>query len=276
MAKGFGRLVKRAVGIFLYLSGMFARLFGRRRKEESPYDHLPVPETPSWALLGADMHSHFLPGIDDGAKTTEDSLALLRTMAEMGYKTIITTPHIFIDYYPNTRETITNALTTMQQLVKEHNIDIQLRAAAEYYIDDYFMQLIDREPLLTIQKNEVLVEFSMMIEPPNLAEAIFKLKTSGYKPIIAHPERYVFFHRDLGRYQELKDRGCYLQLNMLSIAGYYGQHIKAVAEKLLSMGMYDYCGSDAHHEKHLSVLRAMACSRDYHIITGYPFLTSRL
>jgi tyrosine-protein phosphatase YwqE len=255
---------------------MFSRLFGRGKKEESPYDNLPVPETANWGMLGADMHSHFLPGIDDGAKTMEDSLNLLRNMADMGYKTIITTPHVFIDYYPNTSEIITGKLAEVQQACKENNIDIQLRAAAEYYIDEYLMQLIDKEPLLTIHNNEVLAEFSMVYEPPMLAQSIFKLQTAGYKPIIAHPERYVFFHRDISKYQELKDRGCLLQLNMLSIAGYYGQHIKMTAEKLLSMGLYDYCGSDAHHEKHTSVLRAMACSRDYHKITGYPFLNSRL
>jgi len=255
---------------------MFSRLFGRRKKEEDQYGHLPIPETANWGILGADMHSHFLPGIDDGAKNIEDSLLLLRSMADMGYKTIITTPHVFIDYYPNTTETITTALATAQKVVTENNIDIKLRAAAEYYMDDYFAQLMEKEPLLTIHKNEVLVEFSMMFEPPMLAQYIFNMQTAGYKPIIAHPERYVFFHRDLGKYQELKDRGCLLQMNMLSIAGYYGQNIKIVAEKLMAQGLYDYCGSDAHHEKHLAVLKAMACSPSYHKIAGYPFLNSRL
>lgn len=255
---------------------MFARLFGRRKREDSQYDDLPVPETANWGVLGTDMHSHFLPGIDDGAKNIEDSLNLLRSMADMGYKNIITTPHVMIDYYPNTTQTIQNALQQAQNVLKENNIDIQLRAAAEYYIDEYFTQLIEKEPLLTIYKNEVLVEFSMLFETPILAQTLFSMQTAGYKPIIAHPERYVFFHRDINKYRELKDRGCLLQMNMLSIAGYYGQNIKMIAEQLLSMGLYDYVGSDAHHEKHIAVLRAMACSRDYHKITGYPFLNSRL
>ncbi len=255
---------------------MFSKLFGKKKKEESKYDHLPLPETPDWSVLGADMHSHFLPGIDDGAKDINDSLLLLKTMAELGYKTIITTPHIFVDYHPNTTETIGAALAITQQAIKENNIDITLRAAAEYYLDDYFSQLMDKEPLLAIYNNEVLVEFSMMFEPPDLAQTLFKMQTSGYKPIIAHPERYQFFHRNLDKYRELKDRGCLLQLNMLSIAGYYGAAVKTVAEQLLEKGMYDYCGSDAHHEKHLSVLRAMACSRDYYKFANYPFLNSRL
>ncbi len=254
---------------------MFSRLFGRKKKDD-PYSDLPVPEVANWGVLGADMHSHFLPGIDDGSKGPEDTLNLLRAMAEMGYTNIITTPHVMIDYYPNTTQTITNALQVAQQIVTDNNINIKLRAAAEYYIDDYFMQLIDKEPLLTVQKNEVLVEFSMLYETPILGQVLFNLQTAGYKPIIAHPERYVFFHRDLGKYQELKDRGCLLQMNMLSIAGYYGQNIKMVAEQLMAKGLYDYCGTDAHHEKHIAVLRAMACSRDYHKIAGYPFLNSRL
>jgi tyrosine-protein phosphatase YwqE len=230
---------------------MFSRLFGRSKKEDSQYDNLPVPEIANWGLLGADMHSHFLPGIDDGAKNIDDSLTLLRAMSDMGYTNIITTPHVMIDYHPNTTQTIQNALKLAQDVLEKNNINIKLRAAAEYYIDDYFT-------------------------PPNLAQVLFNMHTAGYKPIIAHPERYLFFHRDLGKYRELKDRGCLLQLNMLSIAGYYGPNIKRVAEQLLSQGLYDYCGSDAHHEKHISVLRAMACSRDYHKITGYPFLNPRL
>lgn len=254
---------------------MFSRLFGRKKNEDNQYD-LPVPQVASWSVLGADMHSHFLPGIDDGSKNLEESIMLLRNMADLGYTHIVTTPHVFIDYYPNTTQTIQDALALVQTAIKENNINLQLKAAAEYYIDDYFMGLLEREPLLPIYKNEVLVEFSMMFEPPILAQALFNMQTAGYKPIIAHPERYVFFHHNIDKYRELKDRGCLLQMNMLSIAGYYGQNVKMIAEQLLAKGLYDYCGTDAHHEKHLGVLKAMACSKDYHKIAGYPFLNSRL
>jgi tyrosine-protein phosphatase YwqE len=254
---------------------MFSRLFGPK-KEKDPYRDLALPEKASWSVLGADMHSHFIPGIDDGAKTIEDSLTLLRGMAELGYKTVITTPHIMIDYYANTSEIINNGLLAVQQALKENNIDLTLRAAAEYYIDDHFTHLLETEALLTIHKKEVLVEFSMMYEPPMLAEVLFNMQKNGYRPIIAHPERYVFFHRDISKYQELKDRGCLLQMNMLAISGYYGQNIKAVAEKLMAKGLYDYVGTDMHHEKHAAMVKAMARSKDYHKIASYPFLNSRL
>jgi tyrosine-protein phosphatase YwqE len=253
---------------------MFGGLFSRKKKEQG--DELPVPERADWSVIGADMHSHFIPGIDDGAKTIDDSLNLLRAMGDMGYKTIITTPHIMIDYYPNTRQTILSGLETVRQAVKEHNIDIEVSAAAEYYIDDHFTKLLETEPLLTIQKNEVLVEFSMLYEPPMLAEVIFNIQKAGYRPIIAHPERYLFFHKNFDRYSELKDRGCMLQLNMLSITGYYGRNIKSIADALLKKGLYDYCGSDMHHERHAGVLRAMGMSKDYHVLANYPFLNKNL
>jgi len=258
---------------------MFSKFFNWRKQEENnPALPLPAPIAigANWSFLGADMHSHFIPGIDDGAKTIEDSLKLIGAMKEMGYRSIITTPHVMIDYYPNTKETIQNGLLNVQNAIKEHNIDISIKAAAEYYIDESFIRLLDTEPLLTIYNKEVLVEFSMLYEPPMLFEVIFKMRAAGYQPIIAHPERYLFFHKSFNKYRELKDNGCLLQLNMLSIAGYYGRHIKMIANDLLAKQLYDYCGSDMHHERHAAVLNAMAGTKDYHTFVNYPFLNSRL
>ena len=254
---------------------MFSKLFNWKKQGKEIND-LPVPENANWSFLGADMHSHFIPGIDDGAKTLEDSLTLIRAMKDMGYNTIITTPHVMIDYYPNTTQTIQSGLLTVQKALKENNIDISLRAAAEYYIDESFIRLLETEPLLTIFEKEVLVEFSMLYEPPMLLEVIFNMVSAGYRPVIAHPERYLFFHKDASRYRLLKDRGCLFQMNMLSVSGYYGRNVKMIADELLRKGMYDYCGSDMHHEKHAAALKTMAGSKDYHTFTGYPFLNRRL
>jgi tyrosine-protein phosphatase YwqE len=255
---------------------MFSRFFGKKKQEKEEPENVVVSANQNWAFLGTDMHSHFLPGIDDGAKTIEDSLQLIRAMIDMGYKSIITTPHIMIDYYPNTTETIGNALQQVKDALKENNIDIPIKAAAEYYIDEYFMQLIEKEPLLTIKDKEVLVEFSMLYEPPMLFDAIFRLQSMGYRPIIAHPERYLFFHQNFRKYRELQERGCRLQLNMLSIAGYYGRNIKAIADEMLAKNMYDYCGTDAHHDKHVNVLKVMTTTKDYHTFANYPFLNNQL
>jgi tyrosine-protein phosphatase YwqE len=255
---------------------MFSKLFGRKKNAEDANENLPVKSQANWAFLGTDMHSHFLPGIDDGAKTIDDSLNMLRAMKDMGYKSIITTPHVMIDFYPNTTKTIQDALQKVQDALIENNIDLKIKAAAEYYIDEYFIDLIKREPLLTLYQNEVLVEFSMMFEPPMLFEVIYSLQQAGYRPVIAHPERYVFFHGNTAKFREMKARGCMLQMNMLSIAGYYGKNIKQAAEEMLKKGMYDYCGSDMHHEKHAGVLRAMMGSKDYQTFLSYPFLNPRL
>jgi protein-tyrosine phosphatase len=254
---------------------MFSKLFRRKGREEDDGDKTAIPDSP-YSFLGADMHSHFIPGIDDGAKTMEDSLALLRAMSDMGYNTIITTPHIMVDYYANTRQIIESGLQAVQEAVKQNNINITVRAAAEYYMDEHFSQLLEKEPLLTIHKNEVLVEFSMMFEPPSLADVIFSMQKAGYRPIIAHPERYMFFHKNFDKYSELKDRGCMLQLNLLSLSGYYGRNIKTIADDLLKKGMYDYCGSDMHHAKHAGALRNMAASKEYQALLRYSFQNKKL
>ncbi len=256
---------------------MFSRLFNRKKKDEDerPLQAMATPGN-AWGFLGADMHSHFIPGIDDGAKTIEDSLTMVRAMKDMGYRTLITTPHVMVDFYPNTSQIINEGLKNVQDALVANNIDIKIKAAAEYYIDEYFIELLEKEPLLTIYNNEVLVEFSMLYEPPMLFEVLYKLLSKGYRPIVAHPERYIFFHNHLNKFSEMKDRGCLLQMNMLSVAGYYGGNIKAVANKLLSKNMYDYCGSDMHHEKHAAVLKAMVNTKDYHTFVNYPFLNSRL
>lgn len=255
---------------------MLSWLFKKKKHESDNEYELAAPVEASWAFLGADMHSHFVPGIDDGAKTVEDSIALIQAMIAMGYKKIITTPHVMIDFYPNTTETIQQGLRILQDALQERQIDIPVRAAAEYYIDEHFMKLLDTEPLLTIHNNEVLVEFSMLYQPPMLFDAIFRMQSAGYKPIIAHPERYMFFHNETRKYRELKDRGCLMQMNLLAIAGYYGKNVKVVAEDLMAKGIYDYCGSDMHHEKHAAALKALALSKSFHSIIGYPFLNSRL
>ncbi len=253
---------------------MFSKFF-RRGKGEPVLSQTEQPGA-NWAYLGADMHSHFVPGIDDGAKTIEDSIVLLKAMAEMGYKKVVTTPHVMSDFYKNTSATILSGLDQLREAVEKHQIDLQVGAAAEYYIDEYFVELLDKEPLLTVYKNEVLVEFSMLFEPPMLNKTLFAMQAAGYKPIIAHPERYVFFHKDMERFQELKDRGCLLQLNLLAVTGYYGRNIMNVAHELLEKRMYDYCGSDMHHERHAAALRGMLGSKAYGLVCNYPFVNNRL
>lgn len=260
--------------VTVYCSGfnplceMFSKLFGKKKEKEP---EVMGPVEADWSFLGTDMHSHLIPGIDDGSPDIMSSLAMIKEIQAMGFKQIVTTPHIKFDHYKNTPDIILNGLKTLQENLKVNDINIPVRAAAEYYVDDIFMELLEEGNLLTIQKNEVLIEFSFMFEPMNLLSTIFKIQTKGYKPIVAHPERYVYFHQKPEIYTQLRERGCYLQLNALSILGYYGRREKDVAEKLLQQNMYDYCGSDMHHIKHADNMRLCGGQKGFQMLKEYPF-----
>lgn len=241
---------------------MFSRLFGSKKQEKITTSYNGQPLVDDFSFLGADMHSHFIPGIDDGAQTVEDSLELVRRMQQLGYNKIITTPHIKYDHYPNSSAIIQNGLQELHEAMQREGLNMPVRAAAEYYIDDHFMSLLDSEPLLTVWKNEVLVEISFMFEPIQLDDIIFRITSKGYQPIMAHPERYPYYHHDLDKYENLKNRGCYLQMNINSLTGYYGKQVKQVAEKMFKMGMYDYVGTDMHHTKHTEVVERISQDKD--------------
>ena len=200
-----------------------------------------------------DIHNHLLPGIDDGAASVDDSIALIRKLGEMGVTDFIATPHIMNDYYPNTPETIKAALEVLKEKLQEVELrEVKVRAAAEYMMDHSFLELMERGKLLTLAENYVLVEMSYFQAPINLNEILFQLQTRAYKPLLAHPERYAFYHsKDLKKFEELKDRGCSFQLNLLSITGHYGRHIQETAMKLLDKGHYDFVGTDTHQMRHL-------------------------
>lgn len=202
------------------------------------------------------MHSHLLPGIDDGSPDMSTSLQLIRGLKELGYKKIITTPHVLWEIYPNTRETIVNKQQEVQKEIEAAGIDIEFKAAAEYFIDDHFAdQLKNKVPLLTISANMVLVEFSMVNMPMDLQEVLFEMQLQNYQPVLAHPERYSFLLRKKEVFDELKNAGCLFQLNLLSLSGHYGEGIQQIAESLLKKGYYDYAGTDLHHHRHLSLLQ---------------------
>ncbi len=212
------------------------------------------------ALLHTDMHAHWLPGIDDGAKTLEDSLQMLELFAHLGYKKVIATPHIYSDYYPNTPETIQNAYDWVKEAADQRFPDLQLGFAAEYYMDEHFNHCLQNKSLLTLWKNEVLVEQSFFVEIPGLKETFFDMQIKGYQPILAHPERYVFYHSDLKKVQAIKDSGVKLQVNLLSLAGRYGPEIAKVGETLIENGWIDYIGTDVHSPAAMMMFKDMKVS----------------
>ena len=200
-----------------------------------------------------DFHNHILPGIDDGSPNVETSLQLINKFGEFGVTNFVHTPHVMNDYYPNTPETINNALAKLQAAQPAH---IKNSAAAEYMMDQTLMDKLDDEKLLKISGNFSLVEMSFLQPPINLKEIIFKLQNKGHVLILAHPERYGFFHDSkMRKYYDLKSRGCYFQLNMLSLTSHYGEGIQKMAFKLLENQMIDYISSDTHRMEHLEKLQ---------------------
>lgn len=203
-----------------------------------------------------DIHSHVLPGIDDGASNIDDSIALLEKMASFGIKNFITTPHVLGDVYPNTTVTIKQKLKEVQEeLIKRNITDISISAAAEYMLDEQFSNRLEQDDLLPLKDKYILVEMSYFSPPINLFDILFQMQLKGYKPVLAHPERYNTYHTNYRMYQKLKNAGCLFQLNLLSLTEHYGKGVQKITEKLLKDNLYDFVGTDAHHLNHLALLQ---------------------
>lgn len=220
---------------------------------------------PDLAFIGVDMHSHLLPELDDGVKTIEESIELIKELSNLGYKKLICTPHIIADMYPNTAETILPQLAIVQKAVADAGIPVTIEAAAEYMVGlEMEQDLKDGKQLLSFGDRHILIEMSYIAPSPNMEQVIFQLCLRGYKPVLAHPERYNYYKGQLEYYQRFIDLGCLLQINLLSLAGYYGKFSKHVAEKLLNENMVSLVGTDMHHATHLRALQELASQKEFY------------
>jgi protein-tyrosine phosphatase len=239
-------------------------MFGLFKKKE-----VKPAVTFDYSTVVTDMHSHVLPGIDDGAQNVEESIFLIKKMMALGIKKIIATPHVMIDYYRNDAESIGNALAILKKELKDQNIDIDISAAAEHYFDETFEKRIDDGKVFTMGDNYVLFELSFVTQPPNVVQVIQKLKDKGYKPILAHPERYGYM--DIEQLKTIRSWGCDLQLNTISLAGYYGKHSKKIAEDMIDNDMVDFISSDMHHPRHAAAFEnALSMPYLQKILFDYP------
>ncbi|WP_233454843.1 tyrosine-protein phosphatase [Hymenobacter negativus] len=242
------------------MASLWQRLFGGATSA-------PVA-TASLAALAVDMHSHLLPGLDDGAETVEHSLDLLRALRGLGYRKLVMTPHIMGDFYKNTPEGIRAALKRLREAAAAAGLhDVALECAAEYYLDEFLgRKLADGTEMLTFggDKRYLLFETSYMNEPLNLFDTIFEMKAQGYQPVLAHPERYTYLY---GRFAEIEkmrhDHGVLLQVNLNSLAGYYSPAAKKVAEQLIDGELVDFVGTDAHHLRHTDTLAQRTLPQPY-------------
>ncbi|RYG41731.1 MAG: histidinol phosphatase [Chitinophagaceae bacterium] len=209
-----------------------------------------------------DIHSHLLFGLDDGAKTPQDTLDLARKFVAAGYTHCIATPHVMNTVWENTASGILERLEETRKLLVENQVPLRINAAAEYLMDTGFLELARTKQLLPLKENKVLVEMSYINPPMNLFEILFEMQLAGYVPVLAHPERYGFYNNAIAEYEKLKNAGCLFQVNLLSAMGYYGSSAAKTADTLLGMGLIDYVGTDMHHLNHAQGLEARSVIRN--------------
>ena len=226
----------------------------RKKEEEFP----PL----DFSILKTDIHSHLIPGIDDGSPNMETTIELLKEMQKLGFSKVITSPHVMSDLYKNSPEIILQALALVRAELKVRNINIKVDAAAEYYLDYEFEQKISEGRLLTFGDNYLLVELSFIESPKNLFEIIFKLQLEGYKIVLAHPERYHYFN--MKDYQDLVTRGVFLQINWLALIGYYSSEIQKKAENLIAEDMVSFVGTDCHNIQHAALYYKCQTKKAWH------------
>ncbi|HEY9262524.1 tyrosine-protein phosphatase [Chitinophaga sp.] len=240
-------------------------LFFRKKNTDT------APAADLLAFMHTDIHSHLLPGVDDGVPDLATSLHFIEQLREMGIQKIITTPHIMMDRYPNSVNTMAAPYLAVKAALAQQNMSIPFHHAAEYYLDEQFEALMT-SPLLTLDGQMVLVEISFMSAPPQLHQWLFDISALGYTPLLAHPERYSYCHKNFELYQQFKQWGCKFQVNLLSLTGYYGKHIQLAAEKLIELEMIDFIGTDLHHEKHLRAITDIGKNKKLRqVLENYPF-----
>lgn len=240
-------------------------LFFRKKNTE------PVMPADLLAFMATDIHSHLLPAIDDGVPDVTTAVQFIEQLHHMGIKKIVTTPHIMMDRYPNSADTMTAPYQAVTTALAQKNITLPFLYAAEYYLDEQFEALL-KKPLYTLNGQLVLVEISFMSAPPQLHQWLFDIAALGHTPLLAHPERYNYCHKNFELYQQFKQWGCLFQVNLLSLTGYYGKHIQQAAEKLMELGMIDFIGTDLHHEKHLRAITEIGKNKKLRqVLEKYPF-----
>ena len=208
------------------------------------------------ALGGVDIHSHLVPGVDDGARDVDDSLSMIQAMVALGYRGAITTPHIHLESYPaNSAHSLQIPYGHLQQALVAKEVSFTVKLAAEYFFDDQFQGLIQQNELLTFGSRYVLFETSHQNRPLQLDQVIFDLQNRRYKPVFAHPERYLYAWDNPRLLHVLRDKGVLLQVNLNSILGVYNRKVQQTARYLLEKGMVSFLGTDAHQIHHLNMAR---------------------
>ncbi|MFT4644071.1 MAG: protein-tyrosine phosphatase [Planctomycetota bacterium] len=232
----------------------------------------------SLAAFGVDIHSHLIADIDDGVNTIDEAIEILLKLKSLGYRKVITTPHTMKGGYDNTPEIILSGYDMLKEEMERRNFNFPIEVASEYYLDETFLKLLsDENKILTFGDNYLLFELSYITRPSNMETAFFEMNVAGYRPIMAHPERYPYLiDKDLTAYKKIKDAGIYLQLNLFSLVGYYGKPAQYTAERLIDADMIDFVGTDIHNPSQIDVLTSCLKSEYVEKLLNYKGLKNNL
>lgn len=227
------------------------------------FNFLHKSKKPEQLFFHTDIHCHIVPGVDDGSPDVATSLELVGRMVSWGVTRIIATPHMTQDTFENTPDVLDPALAELQAAAAGPFPELDITRTCEHRIDDFFISQLEKGLILPYPGNYILVENSFVQEPWNLDQLLFDLKIKGYKPIMAHPERFLYYHSKRDRYRALHNAGNLFQINLLSLAGHYGKATKQMAEWLVNEGFVDFIGTDLHKHSHADSIEAYLSSRDY-------------
>lgn len=224
-----------------------------------------------------ELHSHLIPAIDDGVQQWEESIEVLRFFSALGYQKVITTPHVMADFYKNGPDTILPWVGKLNDECAKQQIPITLEAAAEYMVDDGFEQKIDAGQILSFgTKKYVLIEMPFEAPAPNLKQILFALRINGYTPVLAHPERYLYYAANVKHYHDLWDAEVLFQLNLGSLVGQYGPLQLKAASYLINNKLVNLVGSDCHGMRHAALVEAALRTPLYEQVCQLPLLNNLL
>lgn len=210
-----------------------------------------------------DIHCHLVPGIDDGQREPEGGADLVERQHSWGIDRIICTPHMTQDVFENTPQIIAEAFNRLKREVESRGTEVSLLWAAEHRLDPFFMEQLEKNEVCPYPGGYILVENSFIQEAWNLDQILFNLSVKGLRPILAHPERYTYWHEKPERYAQLHKAGTLFQVNLLSLARYYGKAEKKMAEYLIEHDMVDFLGTDMHNPRHADAIEAYLGTKDY-------------
>lgn len=234
--------------------GLFGDFFTKKKSEVGQQDL----KEPIFDWLKVDMHNHILPGIDDGSPDIETSLKFLKRYQSLGINTVIATSHIRHPLFPNSSESIRQAWERLESAPGRADIPVKLSFSAEYFLDDHFLDLVANGDLMPFAGNYLLTELSLSSRSYlDMEHIAAQLISRGLQPILAHPERYLYWSKSFEMFYRLKSYGWLLQLNMMSLAGYYGKIEQKVANQLLEEGLIDFLGTDIHKLQHFDVMASI-------------------